>query len=189
MSRRQWLGLIAIVILIVIVLLGVWSRMGVPVNAQASLAVPNASMELLRPLTRTPPSELSVHSDVSLPLQSEVPAVDGVEALRQSRLEGDVRAPALERTLVSRESPTTAELIDPESYARYEARQNERLYRSYLKAAEAEVPKLQEQLLKGRQSGLTAAQIAEGEEKLRRIEAMRSQLMSDHPELNHPSHP
>lgn len=124
--------------------------------------------------------------DVPLPHQAELPQVDAVDSLRRAREEGDARAPAVARS-PERESPTAAELADPDAYQRYEARQNERLYRSYVKSAESEIPKLQDQIARGRQGGLTPEQIAEGEEKLRRIEAMRNQLMSDHPELNHPA--
>ena len=78
-------------------------------------------------------------------------------------------------------------MTDPEAYQRYEARQNERLYRAFVRSADNEIPRLRDQLSTGRQGGLTAEQMAEGEEKLRRIEAMRHQLMSDHPELNRPA--
>ena len=126
---------------------------------------------------------LMPREDVPLPPVAEGPPVDAIASLKQAREAGDARAPEVVRS-PEREAPTAAELADPEAYQRYEARQNERLYRSYVKSAEREIPVLQDQIAKGKQGGLTPEQIAEGEEKLRRIEAMRFQLMSDHPELN-----
>lgn len=134
----------------------------------------------------TPSPILMPREDVPLPPAAGLAPVDAVESLRQSRESGDVRAPAVIRS-PEREAPTAAELADPEAYQRYESRQNERLYRSYVKSAEGEVSRLQDQITKGRQGGLSPEQIAEGEEKLRRIEAMRNQLLSDHPELNQPA--
>jgi len=84
------------------------------------------------------------------------------------------------------DAATPEELADPEAYQRYEARQNLRVYRDYVKAADTELPKLRAQVSAGRAGGLTPEQLREGEEKLRRIEDMRNQLLGDHPELSAP---
>lgn len=193
MSRQMWVGAAIAILLIVVVVLGVWLRSGdggmthTP-EAGSTTGLPSVQGSAMLPAGEVVGS-VSANPDVPLAAIPDETLVDGVEALRESRLSGDGRAPAVVRDAASREAPTAAELADPEAYQRYEARQNERLYRSYVKAAEAEVPKLQEQLARGKQGGLTPEQIAEGEEKLRRIEEMRHQLMSDHPELTRPAAP
>lgn len=193
MSRHVWMGAAIVILLIAVVVLGVWLRSGdggmtrIP-EAGSPTALPSLQGSAALP-EGAAVAPVSTGPDVPLAVIPDETLVDGVEALRESRLSGDGRAPAVVRDAASREAPTAAELADPEAYQRYEARQNERLYRSYVKAAEAEVPKLQEQLARGKQGGLTPEQIAEGEEKLRRIEEMRHQLMSDHPELTRPAAP
>jgi hypothetical protein len=77
--------------------------------------------------------------------------------------------------------PTAAELADPEAYQRYENRQNQRLYKAYVKAADDEIPQLQQDIARARREGMSEEQLKEGEEKLRRIQAMRDQLQADHP--------
>lgn len=193
MSRPVLIGLLVGVVLALVVALGLWAggggASGSSSSPEVAASLPSTAMTSVPPVNGGELAEAMPRPDVPLPPVPDMPVVDGVEALRQSRLEGDARSPSVVRSTVTREEPTAAELADPDAYQRYEARQNERLYRSYVKAADAEIPKLQEQLSKGKQGGLTPEQIAEGEEKLRRIEEMRNQLMSDHPELNRPAAP
>lgn len=108
---------------------------------------------------------------------------DAAVSLRESFLHGDPNAPKLYRDPTPQEQATPEELADPKLYAQYEARQNMRLYKAYVAAAETEIPRLQQDIAKAKAMGLTKEQIAEGEEKLRRIQAMRDQLMSEHPEI------
>ena len=95
---------------------------------------------------------------------------------------GDPRAPTIIHDTVQ-EAATPEEIADPKLYAQYEARQNMRLYKGYVKAAEVEIPRLQADIAKAKAMGLKPEQIAEGEEKLRRIQQMRDQLASEHPEV------
>lgn len=191
MSRQAWLVGGVLLILALVVTLGWWLRVDSPVSVpQTAVAVRSeqrAPSSALPPVTVVVAPMQSVREDVPLPPLPES-QVDAAESLLQARLHGDARAPAVVRS-AEREPPTAAELADPDAYQRYEARQNERLYRAYIKAADGEIPKLQEQIAKGRSGGLTPEQLAEGEEKLRRIEAMSNQLKSDHPELNRPAAP
>lgn len=193
MSRQAMVVLAVLALLVGVVALGVWlgredGKSGSAPVREAGGMLPSVAGDSATPAGV--PAERGLPArDVPLPDMPDQTLVDGVEALREARLAGDDRAPAIVRDEGRRETPTAAELADPDAYQRYEARQNERLYRSYIKAAEAEVPKLQEQLARGKQAGLTPEQIAEGEEKLRRIEEMRNQLMSDHPELTRPPAP
>lgn len=192
MSRQAWwLGGVSLVLLVAVVMLGFWLRPDPSPSAPESSAVAPAmtmSASSMPPASTVVVPSTDSRSDVALPPVPDVATVDAVESLRQARLNGDASAPAVVRS-PERELPTAAELADPEAYQRYEARQNERMYRSFVSAADSEIPKLQEQVAKGRAAGLSPEQIAEGEEKLRRIEAMRNQLMSDHPELNRPAAP
>ena len=102
--------------------------------------------------------------------------------MSEAREHGDARAPAIVRS-PEREAPTAAELADPEAYQRYEARQNQRLYSDYVKAADEAVPQLQKDIDRARREGLPEEEIRKGEEKLRRIQAMRDQLRADHPDV------
>lgn len=191
MNRQAVLLGGVILVIVLVVVLGVWLRgdepaSGAPVSV-APVTTGQREQSVQVPAS-TAVASLPSREDVPLPAQPDASQVDAVESLSQSRLQGDARAPAVVRSS-ERVPPTAAELADPDAYQRYEARQNERLYRGYVKAADSEIPKLQEQIAKGRSEGLTPEQIAEGEEKLRRIESMRNQLMSDHPELNKPASP
>lgn len=191
MNRQAWLLGGVVLVLALVVALGLWLRGDAPDSVpQAEVVVRSeqrAPSSALPPATMVVAPVQDIREDVPLPPLPES-QVDAAESLLQARLHGDARAPAVVRS-AERELPTAAELADPEAYQRYEARQNERLYRAYVKAADGEIPKLQEQIAKGRTGGLTPEQLAEGEEKLRRIEAMSNQLKSDHPELNRPAAP
>lgn len=193
MNRNLWLLTGVVVILGLVVAFGLWLREE-PLVATAGPETPGSTVAGMASADAVPADLTAIPSpatreDVPLLPLPEVPAqVDAVESLRRARLQGDERAPAVVRG-EERVPPTAAELADPEAYQRYEARQNERLYRSYIKSADSEIPQLQEQIAKAKASGMSPEQLAEGEEKLRRIEAMRNQLMSDHPELNRPATP
>lgn len=108
---------------------------------------------------------------------------DAAVSLRESFLHGDPNAPKIVRDTTPQEQATPEELADPKLYAMFEARQNMRLYKAYVAAADTEIPRLQQDIAKAKAMGLSKEQIAEGEEKLRRIQAMRDQLMSEHPEV------
>lgn len=177
-----------VLLMVVIVVLGRWLLLKpTPVmTATSDVSRSDHSMTVTPPEESTSLSPAIPRKDVPLPPVEGVPSLDAVESLRNAREMGDSRAPAVVRSS-PRQEPSSTELTDPEAYQRYEARQNERLYRAFVRSADNEIPRLRDQLSTGRQGGLTAEQMAEGEEKLRRIEAMRHQLMSDHPELNRPA--
>ncbi|MES2918219.1 MAG: hypothetical protein V4729_06330 [Pseudomonadota bacterium] len=118
-----------------------------------------------------------VGTDAPLPPLPES-TVDAGVTMQQALAKGDPAAPPVVRE-APREAPSAAELADPKAYQRYEARQNQRLYNQYLKAADSEIPRLQADIERARAAGLTPEQLAEGEEKLRRIQAMRDQLQAE----------
>ncbi len=108
--------------------------------------------------------------------------VDAATSMANAMKNGDPRTPPIARS-EPQEKATEAELADPKLYAQYEARQTMRLYKGYINAADTEIPRLQQDIAKAKAAGLKPEQIAEGEEKLRRIQQMRDQLASQHPEL------
>lgn len=113
------------------------------------------------------------------PLEAAVPAAYSMALARQN---GDARTPPLQRDAPAPQA-SAAELADPRAYQAFESRQNMKLYAGFVQAAEADIPGLRRDIERGREAGIAPAQIAKVEEKLRRIEAMRAQLLVQHPEL------
>ncbi|MDQ8036216.1 MAG: hypothetical protein REI12_02265 [Pedobacter sp.] len=181
MSRQRWIFLSLFLLLGAALLLGFWLRgeggasPAFTASAQGEKPAANTMTSALPPLQPLPVQ--TAGPDVSLP---ELPATTtpAAESMGNAREYGDARQPALQRD-APREAPTAAELADPAAYQRYEARQNQRLHRAYVKAADAEIPRLQQDIAQARAQGMTPEQIAEGEEKLRRIQAMRDQLQAE----------
>lgn len=178
MRRSARWGLAGIVLLAVVVVLGIWLRAddapfgAVPANRIGQTALPD---------TQTP-SQLDVVP--ALPLADDVPlpAIPATEepaqvSMSMAREHGDARAPAVVRA-AAEQGASTAELADPRAYQRYELRQSQRLQKAYVQAADTEIPRLQQDIERARREGLSPEQIAEGEEKLRRIQAMRDQLQA-----------
>lgn len=108
--------------------------------------------------------------------------VYAIESMKQARQIGDPRVPALSTSL-ERALPTAEELADYDAYANYEQRQSQAVYREFIKAASLKAEFLRDMIAKAKQDGLSEEQIAEGEEKLRRIENMREELLQQNPEL------
>ncbi len=110
------------------------------------------------------------------------PAEPAAYSMALARQNGDPRAPPISRDEAAA-PPSAAELADPKAYQGYESRQNMKLYAGYVQAADADMPALRRDIERGREAGVPPAEIAKAEEKLRRIEAMRAQLLAQHPEL------
>lgn len=176
--------LLGIVLLLGVVALGVWLHGSDAAPAQSPVATAAAGQPVL-----VQGASLPSTTTVAAPLPGQdsplapVPATqaDAVASMSEARQHGDAREPAVVRD-APREMPTQAELADPDAYQRYEERQNQRLYKAYVKAADDEIPRLQQDIARARQEGMSEEQLREGEEKLRRIQAMRDQLRADHPE-------
>jgi hypothetical protein len=105
-----------------------------------------------------------------------------IESLRAARTQGDARAPALSAS-AARVLPTVEELEDHDAYAAYEERQSKEVYRAYIRSAGQKAEFLREMIALARKDGLPEEQVREGEEKLRRIESMRQELLTQHPDL------
>lgn len=111
-----------------------------------------------------------------------IPNPEAVAAMRQARLEGDPRAPKL-GTHHEREIPTEEELGDHEQYLEYERRQQKRIYRAYVDASKIKTAQLRSMIEQGKTEGVSAAEIAFAEEKIRGIEEMAIKLQQDHPDI------
>ena len=114
-----------------------------------------------------------------LPLEPAEPAAYSMAMAREN---GDARAPPLQRDAPS-DAASAAELADPKAYQQYETRQTMKLYAGFVRAAEADLPRLRDDIERGRQAGIAPEEIAKVEEKVRRIEAMRAQLLAENPGL------
>lgn len=99
-----------------------------------------------------------------------------VESLRQTRLHGDPRTPPIVRSETPEEKPTDAELADPEQYANYEMRRENKLINAFLKASDSEIETIKRQLADAERAGISEAAMAESREKLVKLEAMREQM-------------
>lgn len=179
MKRGHVLGLAGVLFLISVVVLGLWLR-GDETTAAAPVAESVKAVAPVRSAMSVPVQETAVPvipaQDSALPAAPEWQA-DAIQSMSNARERGDARQPALQRD-TPREMPTAQELADPDAYQRYEARQNERLHKAYVKAADAEIPRLQKDIAQAHKAGMSPEQIAEGEEKLRRIQTMRDQLQA-----------
>ena len=109
--------------------------------------------------------------------------MDAAESMRNAMKNGDPMAPPVYRDPTPVEEATPEELADPKQYDAFLARQNMKLYKQYVQAADVEIPRLQQDIAKAKAMGLKPEQLHEGEEKLRRIQAMRDQLAAEHPEI------
>lgn len=98
-------------------------------------------------------------------------------SLADARTAGDDRAPPLQRAAPEAPAPTW-ELDDHRAYARREQAQHQAVQRAFVAAADRELPLIEQQIARGRALGLSAEQLAKGEEKLRRIAAMRAEMQA-----------
>jgi hypothetical protein len=111
-----------------------------------------------------------------------MPDPNVVASMRQARLEGDPRAPAIGK-YHEREVPTEEELADHEQYLEYERRQKKRVYRAYVEASKIKTTQLREMIEKGKDEGVSAEDIAFAEDKIRGIEKMAITLQQGFPDI------
>lgn len=172
---------LSLLLVLAVVALGFWLRSDVrDVMKTADEKTPSSAIAATQLPPRLEPSVLPPlqSPERDSPLPEVAPSqVDAVVALSEARLHGDARAPMVVRD-APQPAPSAAELADPEAYQHYEQRQNQRLHKAYVQAADSEIPQLQQDIARARSEGLSEEQIREGEEKLRRIQAMRDQLQA-----------
>lgn len=105
-----------------------------------------------------------------------------IESMENARLHGDDRAPPIVRGAQG-ESATPEELESPELYLEYESRQERKIYKAYVEAADIKIEVLEEQIAIAQERGMAEEELEVGIEKVRRIKEMKAQLLSDNPDL------
>lgn len=148
-------------------------------TANQKVAVPLKPAPVQLPLGDPVPVQPS-GADVAVAVVDE--SVPAAVSMANARENGDSRMPPVVRS-EPLEAPTSSELADPDSYQRYEQRQEIRLQKAYVKAADEEVPRLQQDIERGRAMGVAPEELAQAEEKLRRIRDMRDQLVTRNPDI------
>ncbi|ATQ74013.1 hypothetical protein CR152_05375 [Massilia violaceinigra] len=111
----------------------------------------------------------------AMPVPAPVPAA---ESMADARRHGDARTPPLAPPTAAGAGPTAAQLADPRAYQAYQAGQDARVIAAFANAAELEVPRLQADVERARAAGIPAAQIARVEEKIRRLEQLRHEIVN-----------
>lgn len=107
-----------------------------------------------------------------------------VSSMREARLHGDDRAPPIVRPETEFERATAEELADPDLYLEYEARQQQKVYSSFVQASEKKIADLEDYISQAEQEGgISEEQLAEGREKLEKLKAMNEQLIEENPDL------
>jgi len=113
--------------------------------------------------------ELSAMSNGSSAVEPPTVAPDAAQSLADGLRNGDNRSPPIAPDAPAIERATPSELVDPSAYRRYEQRQQARLYRAFEQEAVIALNDLQRDLQRGRAAALPPEQLAEGEEKQRRL--------------------
>lgn len=106
-----------------------------------------------------------------------------IAALRDSRINGDDRTPALNKTRVRDELPTAEALSDPELYQQFERRQQNRMFRAFVESSKTKVAELEKMIEQGKEQGISDEEIAFAEQKIAGIQAMAEELQQEHPEI------
>lgn len=153
-----------------------------PIAATPSSANAAGNSGNLRTSAWPPPFPERTDERKFVPLLPTGPQLSAAQSLVATR-DGDPRTPPIQHNQINQEMPGPAELADPKAFQAYETRQNTHLYAAYVQAANEEIPRLREAITRARDMGIAPADIAKGEEKLRRITAMQVQLLNEHPEL------
>ena len=108
--------------------------------------------------------------------------VYAIDSMANARLNGDDRAPPIVRGAQG-ESATPEELESPELYLEYESRQERKIYKAYVEAADIKIEMLEEQIAIAKERGMLEEELEVGIEKVRRIKEMKEQLLRDNPDL------
>ncbi|MEW6707897.1 MAG: hypothetical protein AB1430_23880 [Pseudomonadota bacterium] len=125
-------------------------------------------------------------ANAALPAARAVPAAaappvalpDAAHSMAHARLHGDDRAPPIDRPAPEEAAPqpTPWDLSDPARYQAFEQREKRRVEAAYLQASEQALPRWREALAEARLRGAPDDELAAGEEKIRRLEAVSARL-------------
>lgn len=140
-------------------------RQSIPVPRRAEGSIPSS------PATAVATFPASVESDTEVG--------DAATSMADARLHGDDRVPPIDDNTSEpgTPQPTAWELIDRQGYREYEQREQQRVRSAYEEAAAKQLLQWQAALTEARARGLPAQDIAAAEEKVRRLEAARANLL------------
>ncbi|MEH6348250.1 MAG: hypothetical protein V7785_24345 [Bermanella sp.] len=121
-------------------------------------------------------TELNLTEEKTIELHPEA-----ISSLEQARLNGDPRSPPIHHSELSQRA-NKQQLEDSDQYSSYQANKKKQLISHYLQAAQPKINKLKEQVQIAKEKGLPPEQLAEGEEKIKRLEDMVEQLKQQYPD-------
>ncbi len=104
-----------------------------------------------------------------------------ISSLEFARLNGDSRSPPIQHRVLNQRA-NSQQLNDPDQYSNYQANKKTQLVRHYVEAAQPKIDRLKEQVKQAKEKGLPPEQLAEGEEKIKKLEEMVEQLKLQYPE-------
>lgn len=105
-----------------------------------------------------------------------------IDSMADARINGDDRAPPIGQSVES-ERPSAEELESPELYLEYESRQEKKIYKAYIEAADVKIEMLEAQIAMAKEQGLSKEELEVGIEKVKRIKNMKEQLLLENPDL------
>lgn len=199
MNKSKWflIGLLGFGFIVSGLVMGYYNAKNTRVVEQASIGK-SATVSPVKPLqasvSLTPPPRLVNKAPSGLEtnaLVDEERAPEGeeypldtyaIESMANARLNGDDRAPPIVRS--AQGAPATAEELEsPELYLEYESRQERKIYKAYVEAADVKIEMLEEQIAIAIERGMSEDELEVGIEKVRRIKEMKAQLLRDNPNL------
>ncbi len=114
------------------------------------------------------------------------PVARALESMTNSLTAGDSRTPEMAPQM-EREKPSAAVLADPERYAAYEEQQSRNIAAVYLSMLK-QIPTLRARIDAAKASGSKSSEdIAEAEEALAKLEELKRDIESTHPDMLQPS--
>lgn len=156
-----------------------------PPAASTSAAIRTGEGEGMAPMhdvvgtpTTGPISAMVAAASASPPASSPGTEVPAAWSLADTRVAGDDRAPPIQRSAAEAATPAW-QLDDHQAYTRREQDRHQSVQRAFVAAADRELPLLDQQIAQGRAMGVSAEQLAKGEEKRRRIAEMRARMQAD----------
>ncbi len=105
-----------------------------------------------------------------------------IQSLKHARINGDKRSPPIHHSeLTQRANPQ--QIDDPDQYSDFQANKKKQLISHYIQAIQPKIARLKEQIQEAKEKGLPAEQLAEGEDKVKKMQDMLNHLEQQYPEL------
>ncbi len=146
--------------------------------ARPPAVVPPVSPAPSMPAAAPAPAEIASTAQAAAPAVAASAPVPAALSMSQAREQGDERMPpvAPPDPAESALQPTPLDLSDPARYQAHEQRQNQRVREQFLRAADSQLPVWRAALAQARAQGASPEDVAAGEEKIRRLEAVQERL-------------